>query len=353
MGPSRDASASRFHSRRLARWLFYCLAGYGAATQRPSLAAAAEDAASATEPAVRPVVTLAYDTASTSPLLLHAVTRLRAELNAAGFTGVLREPWNVSGGGRASAYARVSLEVTDESLRLDIVSSSSATSSHAILLGTEREVEGLMLQATEFLRAGIVPRLAPRAAVSVERAPLLPAQRQAPGRRWAVDAGATLATSWGAADVLPLLSFAAGYYPAARLSVGGSFDIPLASGRYPARLGSATYRILFGSLEAEYVVVGSAPAALALGLSVGAAHTVSWGEPLLPLEPRNASLWSLSLGVGVRAELRLWRFLALTTRLRAISLSPTPLVAVVDDERRLGSPCLLFSFGGRVVADGR
>ncbi len=350
----RRDSTSPFLVRRLVRAALRCCVCACTLAQLGATARAAEGPPSEVSAAAKPTVELDYDTASTSPLLLHAVTRLRAELHAAGFASSVAEPSPVSGSGSSadeSTYGRVSLAVTGEQLQLEVVSASSASSSHATLRGTEREVEGLMLQATEFLRAGLVPRAMAR---TVRREPP-PVPRQAPPppqrRRWVVDAGISLATNWGAGDLLPLASFAALHYPARRLAVGVAFDVPLDEASYDAELGSADYRIGFGTVEADYAVLHGSRGSLALGIGVGAARTLSSGQPLPPLQPDQASLSSLALGASLRAELRLWRYFALTARARVVSLSPNPLIAVVDDERRLGNPCLLFSLGARVTDD--
>lgn len=358
MGLRRGASPNRFLSPRLASVCAWSI-GFGAWPPAPAIAEeelavrplSTEQLRLGKEAsASRPVVTLAYDAVSTSPLLLHAVTRLRAELNAAGFVGIVTQPTTESPGETVPVYGRISLLVHGEQLRIDIISTSSATSSHAILLGTEGEIEGLMLQATEFLRAGLVPRLGPRAVRRGERA-VAPPPRESPRRRWAVDAAMTLGTNWGSEDVLPLVSFAAQHYPAKRLAVGVAFDVPIADARFETAHGAAEYRIGFGQVEMDYTLLGGARGALALGLQLGAARTLSTGQPLPPLEPHSASLWSLSLGVGLRAELRIWRFFAVSTRFHVVGLSPNPLVAVLDEERRLGRPCLLFSLGGRLTDD--
>lgn len=352
MGQSCRDKTSPFLVRRLVPAALRCCVYAFTLAQPFATARAAESSPSEVAAAVRPTVELDYDTMSTSPLLLHAVTRLRAELHVAGFASAVAEPAAADSGPREPTYGRVSLAVEGEQLRLEVVSASSASSSHATLRGAEREVEGLMLQATEFLRAGLVPRVAPRSSPPVEPAP---PERTAPPlplrRRWAVDAGMTLATNWGARDLLPLGSFAALHYPARRLALGAAFDMPLGQARYDATLGSADYRIGFGTLEADYAVLHGARGSLALGIGVGAARTLSSGQPLPPLQPDQASLWSLSLGASLRAELRLWRYFALTARARVVSLSPNPLIAVLDDERRLGSPCLLFGLGARVTDD--
>jgi hypothetical protein len=319
----------------------------------PSRALADEASPGAIAAEAKPVVALDYESTSTAPLLIHAVTRLRAELKVAGFAEVLPSTEPRKANDLGSVYGRVSLAVTGDELRLDIVSTSSATSSHAILLGTEHDVEGVMLQATEFLRAGLVPRLAPRSPRPIEPAPPSrePSTAPAPRRRWAVDAAATLATNWGAADLLPLASFAAHHYPTRRLSIGVAFDVPLAEAHYDASLGSAAYRIGLGSLEVEYALMRGTRAALSVGLGAGAARTLSSGQPQAPLQAQDASLWSLALGGSVRGELKVSRFLALTGRARVLGMSPNPLIAVIDDERRLGNPCFLFSLGARVTDD--
>jgi hypothetical protein len=78
------------------------------------------------------------------------------------------------------------------------------------------------------------------------------------------------------------------------------------------------------------------------------AKTTTTGRPHAPLAPGHAELWSLSLGARLAAEVRLSPILALLGQARLVSLSPNPIVAVLDDERRLGGPSILLELGVRV-----
>lgn len=314
----------------------------------------AADAASgeAADRTAQPCVLIQYNDLPSSELLAHALTRLRAELRAAGFTFTLcAEPSALEGSGAGAPYALIVLTVEEGQVRLDITSRSVGTSSHVILVGTRREVEALMLQATEFLRAGIVPRLggAPRTPAPPSRAvthALQPPQRQS---HWVVDLGPSVLANWGAHDVLPLASFGIGFNPSPSTSVRVAFDVPVGKARYETQQGAVDYRIWLGTLTAEYAPLRGTYWGLSLGLEAGGARVLSSGKPVAPLEPRDAALWTLAMGARATSVLRVSRRFALITQLRVLSLSPNPVVAILDNERRLGSPCILLGFGARLV----
>lgn len=314
-----------------------------------------EDAALA-QPTPSQKVRLAHDSAGPSPLVISTVTRLAAELRVAGFSVLLRgavsEP-DPAESDDTEVYADISVGMLADQVRLDISSRSLGTSGHVVLLGREREIGLLALQATEFLRAGLVPR------ASVERARLprvvapptaaaaatRPAEQQG---RWLLDVGPALLTNWGAGDRLPLLALGAGYASPRGVSLFATLDVPLHDARFETERGIADYRSWLAGARADYRLVSWSSGSVSLGLCAGAAKTTSEGSPLPPLEPLRASAWVLYLGASAGVEYRLTRSFAATAQARLVSFSPNPLVSIVGEARRLGSPAVLFGVGARL-----
>ena len=317
----------------------------------PALALAEEPTGEEVPPSNRPRVLIQYDASQPSELVDRATTRLRFELRAAGFDCALsptKEPGSESE--HATPYALIALTVDNDQLRLDITSSAVGSSSHVILVGNQRELGAVMLQASEFLRAGQVPRVGGAAPPRAEPQPRSSSSSFAPMRRhWLIDLGPALLSNWGAHDLLPLASFAVGYRPSLRSSLRAVFDVPLEQAQYETQRGTVDYRIGLGTLNAEYAVLQGTRASLSLGFVVGAARVLSAGRPAAPLAARDDALWALTLGVEAATEVRVSRWLSLTLYGSLLSLSPNPLLAIVNEERRLGSPSVLFGLGIRVA----
>ena len=317
----------------------------------PALALAEEPTGAVVPPSNRPHVLIQYDASQPSELVDRATTRLRFELRAAGFDCTLSpatEPPSESEAG--APYALIALTIENDQLELDITSSAVGSSSHVILVGTQRELGAVMLQASEFLRAGQVPRVGGAAPPRVAPPPQPSSSSPAPTRRhWLIDLGPALLSNWGAHDLLPLASFGVGYSPSLRSSVRAVFDVPVEQAQYETQRGIVDYRVGLGTLNAEYAVLHSTRASLSLGLLVGAARVLSAGRPVAPLAARDGALWALTLGVEAETELRVSRWLSLTLHGSLLSLSPNPLLAILDEERRLGSPSVLFGLGLRVA----
>jgi len=306
-----------------------------------------------------PQVRLRYDVASAPRLVTLLVTRLSAELKVGGFSPLL-PPRTADGAAAASdeaepsgGYGDIALSASGERVQLEITSQALGASSHVVLVGGEREVGALALQATEFLRAGLIPRVAPELAAqtTVETQPnAAPRPDTAPKRsgRWLLDLGPTLLVNWRAGDGLALLSLGAGYAWPGRVSLSGSIDVPLNSATFRTPAGSAEYRLWLGQLQADYAWLQWRNGEATLGLGVGMAKVTTAGKPQAPIEARQPELWSLSLGARLAAELRLSSTIALLGQARVVSLSPNPVVAILADERRLGSPSVLFALGARV-----
>lgn len=306
-------------------------------------------------------VSLRYDADAPPRLVTLLVTRLRAELRVAGFVAALPNAHAVSAPGAAqqpaesSGYADIELSASGERVQLEITSRSRGASSHVVLNGTEREIGPLALQATEFLRAGVTPREASDSTGEARRSPAVDtASRNRPegakGGGWVLDLGATLLTNWSSGDRLPLLSVGTGYALPARLLVGGSVDVPLASATYRATAGSADYRMGLAQLHADYSWLRWASGEATLGLAIGMARVTTAGRPQASMKATSAELWSLTVGARLAAELRFGSSVALLGRARLLTLSPNPLVAIGAEERRLGGPALLFELGVRVGA---
>lgn len=273
-------------------------------------------------------------------LVAQLLTRLRAELRVGGFGVVMDEP-----------AAEIAVSANGDQLQLDITTSASGTSSHAVLTGTEREIPLLALQATEFLRAGLLPRVAPAQPIPRIEPPSAEPVSPAPALRsgsWLIDLGCGFLTGFRAGDHLPLVSLGVAHRFPERLALGVGGDIPLGNATFEASRGSANYRIWLATLHADYGWWRSSRGAASLGLELGGARVSSDGRPEAPLEARHPSRFALSLGARLAAELRLTAEVALLAQARVVSLSPTPLIAVIGDQRALGSPSVMFGLGVRI-----
>jgi hypothetical protein len=193
----------------------------------------------------------------------------------------------------------------------------------------------------------MLPRVVPRLP---ERPPAASAPPPAPVATGSafLDLGASLLTNGSAADHLPLLSFAAGYAWPERVALSATFDLPLASATFHGPSGSADYRLWLAGLSADYGFVRWRRGQASLGVCVGAARTTTTGHPDAPAEAQSPALWSLALGARAGVELRLTPHVAFLSQLRLLALSPNPVVSVLADERRLGSPSLVLELGARL-----
>jgi hypothetical protein len=357
MRRTREASSRRVASvTKLRRWL-QLVSGTCSCLVAPFvLAQSASDAAALNEPLPSRTVRITHDSHEPPRLVVLAVTRLSAELRVAGFSVISSAASDAAGptiqDRAAETYADISVGMLADQLRLDISSRSLGASGHVVLLGRERELGLLALQATEFLRAGLVPRAqlararTPRANSPPAPAPLRVAE---PHGRWLLDGGAALLTNWGTGDRLPLLAFGAGYEWPQGVSLLASLDAPLHDASFETARGGADYRAWLVGARADYRLLEWSTGALNLGLCAGGAEISSEGRPLPPLEPLRASSWAAYLGASLATEYRLTRVFAVTGQARVVSLSPNPLVSIVDQERRIGSPALLFGVGARLA----
>lgn len=351
---SEGAELVRSRFLRLRALALRCALAGSALFARPGAAQTFDAASALAERA--PGVRLRYD-AQPARLVTLLVMRLSAELKVAGFSvepapgeglALLAEQHEPAG-----SYADIRVTVDGDRAELDITSRARGASSHVVLAGSEREVPALALQATEFLRAGLLPRLTPlapalpgREAPSAKAAPptsLAPVHGQ-----WLLDVGGAVLGNWRAGDRLLLLSLGAGYASPQRVTVSAGLDVPLGSATFRSPQGFADYRLWFLQLHADYAWLRWRSGEASLGLGFGTARVTSVGRPLVPLEGRQPELWALALGARLSAELRASSKLACFARARVVSLSPNPLIAVLSDERRLGSPSILLELGLRI-----
>lgn len=276
------------------------------------------------------------------------LTRLNAELKVGGFAVVFHDaPSNPN-----TTYADVRVAEHDDRVLLDVTSRSESAKSHVMLEGVEKEIGPLALQAVEFLRAGLVPSLSSSASTQPPH-PEPPSELPRPVTqpkvgRWYLDLGGTLLTNVGQKDTLVLLSTGVGYALAERLALGVSADIPLNAATLTADRGSADYRQWLGELRGDYSFWRSSQGEVAWGTLLGVARTAANGRPDPPSQAEHPALWSLTLGATLRAELKLSALVALQAEARVLSMSPSPVVAVFEADRRLGAPSVLFNLGARV-----
>jgi hypothetical protein len=223
-----------------------------------------------------------------------------------------------------------------------------------VLVGAVHEGPALALQATEFLRAGLLPRVAlPAPPLSPALPRVEPVRPPPPRGRALLDVGGAWLTNVGAGDGLWLLSLGAGYAFPERFSLSMGADVPLGSATFRASRGAADYRLWGGAWRADYAWLRFRRGEATLGLGIGAARITSAGRPDSPLEGLRSGAWALSLEARFGGELRLTADLAVFARTRVVTLSPNPVVALLAEERRLGAPALLFELGARLGGRGQ
>jgi len=311
------------------------------------------------------IVSLEFDRAEAAPLLLQGVTRLAAELKVAGFQPRLPEREPTVGepsqselqGAEPMPYASIRLALVGDRLQIEVSTESNGTSSRLVLMSGRRDVAAAALQAAEFLSAGLVPRLGLpharqlRAARSDDRAATAPPSSEPTSETFGLALGGAALTNWAASDVLPLLAVHSSLALSPVFSWGTDFYLPLGAARFDAAHGSASYRVWLGELNLGVTCLRSRRSTLTLGANAGIAWTTTAGSPTAPLQPREPGAWSLAVGLGAASEYRLVGALAVIAEGRVLTLSPSPVVVVVDDERRLGRPSALLGIGLRVFAE--
>jgi hypothetical protein len=318
--------------------------------------AATESAPVATAAPVSSEVRLLYDADEPSRLVSVMVTRLSAELRVSGFSVVLPANSDATNESAPEGYADVRVSEQGERVRLEVSSRSPSASSRVVLTGTEREIGPLALQAVEFLRAGQVPRVEalprPKLEKPKREEPPTPLPKPPQPASWFMDVGATLLTSYRVGDRLALLSLATGYAWPERAALGASLDVPMNSPSFQGAQGVAEYRLWLGSLYADYAWLRWDGGELRLGPEAGLARVIAEGRPNALGSAVSPELWALSLGARLSGEVRVSSLVALDVHARVLGLSPNPVVAVASDERRLGSPSLLFGIAVRLGGRG-
>jgi hypothetical protein len=310
-----------------------------------------------------PLVSLEFDPDEPAPLLAQGVTRLVAELKVAGFrVRLLERASSATDADRAEPneipplYASIRLSVVGDRLQIEVDTDSNGTSSRLVLVSGRRDVAVVALQAAEFLSAGLVPRLGlpaarrPHPAAANGEAAAAQAPLGSRPEAFGLALGAAAMTNWASGDALPLLTIHSQLALSPIFSWGTDFYLPVGAARFDAARGSANYRVWLGELDWGVHCLRTPRSTLTLGINAGIARTATAGAPTAPLQPRDPGAWSLALGVGIASEYRLVGALAVIAEARIVTLSPSPVLVVVDDERRLGRPSALLGVGLRVFA---
>jgi hypothetical protein len=100
-------------------------------------------------------------------------------------------------------------------------------------------------------------------------------------------------------------------------------------------------------MDLGYAPLSWSSGAITLGLYAGAARVSSVGHPDAPSLGRSPQLWALGLGARLGFWQQLGGVVAVSVSARVIGLSPSPVVAVMADERRLGNPSGVLELGLR------
>jgi hypothetical protein len=130
-----------------------------------------------------------------------------------------------------------------------------------------------------------------------------------------------------------------------RVWLGLVLSGPLVGAELAAEGGRAVIRqeLLLG--EIGWTLVSTRHLELAAALDAGAYHLDAKGEAVPPLLSRSEQVWSVALGAGVEAGVRLSERVLVTFTLRALSLSPRPAVAIRDDQQRFSPLVALANLG--------
>jgi hypothetical protein len=290
--------------------------------------------------------------AGADPVLSEAFNRLRAELALQDFEVIVLE-----GEGseldaealsdlarREQAFAGISLRRRVESAAADVCIADRVTgkvSQRTLSLSDASDAPAVLaVRAVDLLRSSLrefgPDERASSDVIGVDRGPVPEAVHdwaRAPRSsfRLAASAMALLAEPHLGVAFGPTLSLRA--QSSERLSLGLVLSGPLLGAELTADGGRAGLRqeLLLG--EVAWTLASTRHFELAPALVVGAYHLDAKGEAVPPLLSRSEQVWSLALGAGVEAGVRLSERVLVTLTLRALSLSPRPSVAVGDDHQ--------------------
>lgn len=298
------------------------------------------------------------------PILSEAFSRLRGELSAQDFEVLVVDADSASSGPSAlvkltkeqRAFAGISLRRGASTATADVYIADRITgklSQRTLALSDAREAPSVLaVRAVDLLRSslrelGDDEQIAPEV-VGVDRSPVPTAVRDwaaEPPSRFRLGAAALVFVASPALGVAlgPSVSLRARL--AKRFSLGAIASGPLLGARFDAASGSASVRQEFGLVEMVWSALMLRRLELGPSLFFGAYHLEAKGEVDPPLVSQSDTVWSLALGGGLGAGVRLSEHLLLEGSARVFSLSPRPGVAIFNDETEFARLCAALNLG--------
>lgn len=298
------------------------------------------------------------------PVLSEAFNRLRAELALQDFEVVVldakgdaRDTELLSELARKEgAFAGISLNRRVQAAAADVCIADRVTgkvSQRTLSLTDANDAPAVLaVRAVDLLRSSLrefgPDERASRDVIGVDRGPVPQAVHEwtrAPASRFRLGAAAMalsgapeLGVSYG-----PTLSFRARV--SERLTLGAVIGGPLVGSELRVSSGRALLRQELLLAELGVTAFDTPRFELTPVISLGVYHLDAKGEVTAPLMSRSEQVWSLALGGGVEAGLRLSERVMLLSSVRGLTTSPRPIVALGERRAEFAPVMALVNLG--------
>lgn len=298
------------------------------------------------------------------PVLSEAFNRLRAELALQDFEVIVVEADESARdtellselARKEGAFAGISLSRRVQTAAADVAIADRVTgkvSQRTLSLSDAEDAPAVLaVRAVDLLRSSLrefgPEERASTDVVGVDRAPVPDAVQEwtrPPPASFRLGASAMALSGGPELDVAygPTLSFRA--RAGERFTLAAVLSGPLVGAEYRVADGSAILRqeLLLGELG--FSALATSRFELSPLLSAGAYHLDAKGEVASPWRAQNDEVWSLVLGAGVEAGLRLSERVLVSAALRGLSTSPRPIVAVGERRAEFAPVIALANLG--------